>query len=226
MFIKKLWVRHLIIAIPSILLIGLFWYSRRSLDPDHRLWRAFGDTSWVLLCLSLMIGPVARLRQSFARFAPWRREIGIWFGVLALVHALLILNTWVQWDIMQFFGYEYVEQLGGLARMEPGFGLANAMGLVALIWALILTATSSNWAIRQIGGNAWKWLHTAAYVIFYLVFLHAFYFLFMHFTVSIQYPEPENPNWLAIPFVIISLSVPVLQALAFTKTVLKRKQRT
>ncbi len=69
MFITKLWVRHLIVAIPSILLIGLFWYSRRSSDPEHRVWRAVGDTSWVLLCLSLMIGPLARLRQSVAVLA-------------------------------------------------------------------------------------------------------------------------------------------------------------
>jgi len=224
MFIKQLWIRHLIIAFPSILLIGLFWFSRMDWDPEMRLWRAVGDSSWVLLCLSLIMGPMARLWQSLARFVPWRREIGIWFGVLALAHALLVFNGWVRWDIMQFFGYEYIEQLGRKARIEPGFGLSNSLGLIALVWSLILTATSSNWAIKKLGSNAWKWLHSAAYVIFYLVFLHVFYFLFMHYTISFHRSVPENPNWLAAPFVIITLSVPVLQALAFTKTVSRRKK--
>ena len=225
MFTKKLWGRHLAVAIPSFILIGFFWFSRMDWSPEMRLWRAVGDASWILLSLSLMIGPAARLWQPIVRFVTWRREIGIWFGVLVLAHALLIFSGWVNWDIMRFFGYEFIDQLGRQARLEPGFGLSNALGLIALIWALILTATSSNWAIKRIGSKAWKWLHSAAYIIFYLVFLHVFYFLFIHYTISFHRSVPPNPNWLGLPFIVITLSVPILQALAFAKTVAKRKQQ-
>lgn len=225
MFTKKLWIRHSLVAMLSVLLISLFWFSRLDWDPEMRLWRAVGDTSWILLCTSLILGPLARLWQPLARLIPWRRQIGIWFGILALSHGLLILDGWVRWDVMRFFGYEYVDQLGRQARLEPGFGLSNLLGLVSLIWALILTATSSNWALRKIGSNAWKWLHSAAYIIFYLVFLHVFYFLFIHYTLSFHRSVPPNANWLGIPFLIVTLSVPVLQILGFAKTIGRRSKR-
>jgi methionine sulfoxide reductase heme-binding subunit len=220
------WIRHTIVMIPSILLTGLFWLSRMDWDPEMRLWRAVGDSSWVLLCVSLLIGPLARVWKPINRFISWRREIGIWFGVLTLAHALLILNGWVRWDIMRFFGYEFIAELGRQTRLEPGFGLSNALGLFALIWALLLTATSSNWAIKRLGSSAWKWLHSGAYIIFYLVTLHVFYFLFIHYTVSFHRSVPPNPNWLSLPFIVVTVSVPVLQAMAFFKTLSQRKRAT
>jgi methionine sulfoxide reductase heme-binding subunit len=226
MFEQKVWIRHTIVMIPSILLTGLFWLSRMDWDPEMRLWRAVGDSSWVLLCVSLLIGPLARVWKPINRFISWRREIGIWFGVLTLAHALLILNGWVRWDIMRFFGYEFIAELGRQTRLEPGFGLSNALGLFALIWALLLTATSSNWAIKRLGSSAWKWLHSGAYIIFYLVTLHVFYFLFIHYTVSFHRSVPPNPNWLSLPFIVVTVSVPVLQAMAFFKTLSQRKRAT
>lgn len=221
---QKVWIRHSTVMTPAILLIVLFWLSRMDWDPEMRLWRAVGDSSWVLLCVSLLLGPLARLWKPANRFISWRREIGIWFGVLTLAHALLVLNGWVRWDIMRFFGYEFIAELGRQARVEPGFGLSNALGLFALIWALLLTATSSNWAIKRLGSSAWKWLHSGAYIIFYLVTLHIFYFLFIHYTASFHRPVPPNQNWLSLPFILITLSVPVLQTMAFFKTISQRKR--
>lgn len=216
--------RHMIVMFSSLALIVLFWLSRLDWDPEMRLWRAVGDTSWILLCIALVVGPLSRLWKPSTYLVVWRREIGIWFGLLAFTHALLILNGWVRWDVMRFLGYEFVPELGRLARLEPGFGLANAIGLVALIWALLLTATSSDWALKRLGGGGWKWLHSGAYVIFYLVALHTFYFLFVHYSLSFHRPVPPNPNWLSTPFMALTLSVPLLQSIAFVKTVSERKR--
>lgn len=224
MFSKQLWIRHFVVAIPSVTLIASFWFSRMDWDPEMRLWRSIGDSSWVLLCISLLIGPLARLWQPVGRLIKWRREVGIWFGVLALGHALLIVNGWVRWDVMRFLGYEFIPQLDRHARIEPGFGLSNIVGLIALIWALLLTVTSTNWAIKQLGSSAWKWLHSGAYIIFYLVSLHVFYFLFIHYTISFHRSVPPNSNWLGIPFILFTLSVPLVQTSAFTKTVFRRKK--
>ena len=92
MFSKQLWIRHFVVAIPSVTLIASFWFRRMDWDPEMSLWRSIGDSSWVLLCISLLIGPLARLWQPVGRLIKWRREVGIWFGVLALGHALLIVN--------------------------------------------------------------------------------------------------------------------------------------
>lgn len=187
-----------------------------------RFWRAVGDASFLLLILALALGPLAKLRPRFGKLLPWRRELGIWFGVLALAHTLLILNGWVRWDVPRFFGYEFIPELGRTARLEPGFGLANLIGLVAVLWALLLTATSSDWAIEKLGPSAWKWLQYGAYGIFYLVALHTFYFLFQHYTLSFHRNVPE-PNWFRFPFLVLVVLVPLLQTAAFVKTVRRRR---
>lgn len=213
--------RHAMAGIIGILFVWLFWESRPEWSPDMRLWRAFGDASFMLLFLSLVIGPLARLWKPFVAWLPWRNQTGIWFAVLALVHGYLTLDGWAQWDLNRLLGYEFIPQLGRMVRLEPGFGLSNLLGLVALFWAVVLMATSTERVMKKIGSAAWKWLHTGSYVIFYLVALHAVYFLFIHYTLSFH-KAPAPPNWFQIPFLVLIFAVPALQVLAFAKTVRRR----
>ncbi len=74
----------------------------------------------------------------------------------------------------------------------------------------------------MLGSSAWKWLQNGAYVVFYLVALHTFYFLFMHYTVSFHRPVPDDANWFRYPFLALVAAVPLLQAGAFLKTVVKK----
>lgn len=196
----------------------VFWSTRAQWDPEMRLWKAFGDGAFVLLALTLAVGPVARLWAPARRLLPWRRQTGIWFALLAIVHAVLVFNGWARWSVDRLLGYEFVPQLGRSARLEPGFGLANLIGVLALFWALVLLATSSDRALRYLGGQAWKWLHSGAYVVFYLSAAHTAYFLFIHYTLSFHRDVPP-PDWFRIPFLGIAGSVLSLQAAAFAKTV-------
>lgn len=198
-----------------------FWWSRPQWDPEMRLWKAVGDASLVLLVVTLAVGPLARLWRGARPALPWRRETGIWFAVLAAVHTLLILNGWARWSVERFLGYEFIAELGRSARMEPGFGLSNLVGLVALVWALLLAATSSDRALRRLGPSSWKWLHNGAHVVFYLVVLHVGYFLFLHYTASFHRAVPD-PDWFRLPFVVLALAVVALQAAAFRQTVRRR----
>ena len=187
-----------------------------------RLWRAIGDGSFLLLFFTLAIGPLVRLWPALGPLLPWRRETGIWFGVLALVHTYLVFDGWARWDVLRFLGYEYVDQLGRYARLEPGFGLSNSIGLVAAFLTLLLMATSSDWAVNRLGASAWKWLQYGSYTVFYLVVLHTLYFLFMHYTISFHRIPPENPNWFRFPFLILSVLIPLLQTAAFIKMVRRK----
>lgn len=211
---KTLLRRHGIVVLFSLILIDVFWQSRLQWAPEMRLWRAMGDASFVILAVILSIGPLARLWPPASQFTSWRRELGIWFALLALLHGFLIMNGWAHWSILRFLGYEFVPQLDRWARLEPGFGLANLLGLTALIWALVLMATSSDWAVKKLGSASWKWLHAGAYIIFYLITLHVVYFLFIHYTASFHRSVPE-PNWFRYPMAGISLAVIALQATAF-----------
>ncbi|WP_370327112.1 ferric reductase-like transmembrane domain-containing protein [Euzebya sp.] len=216
--------RHAAVATAGGTALALFWASRPGWSPDMRLWKAVGDAALVLLLVTMAVGPLARLWRPVGRALPWRRETGIWFGVLATIHTVLILNGWARWSVLRFLGYELVPQLGRTARMEPGFGLANLVGLVALLWAVALAATSSDYALRRLGPSAWKWLHNGAYVVFYLVVLHTGYFLFLHYTASFHKEVPP-PDWFRFPFIVGVVVVVALQMAAFAGTVRRRRDR-
>ena len=210
--------RHAVVAGFAVAVSLPFWLGRLDWDPEMRLWRAIGDGSFMLLFLTLFLGPASRHWRPMVRLLPWRREFGIWFAVLALVHTLLVLDGWVRWDWMRFFGYEFVAQLGRQARLEPGFGLSNLMGIVAAAVALPLMFTSSNWAVKRLGSRSWKWLHYGAYTVFYLVALHSLYFLFMHYTQSFHRQVPASPNWFRYPFLLMATLVIAIQISAFFVT--------
>lgn len=220
---RRLLVKNLIAAVLGGAFTYGFWWSRPQWDPEMRLWRAVGDASLMLLFLALAIGPLTKLWPRFAKWQPFRRELGVWFGILALAHTLLIWNGWARWDVWRFLGYEFIPQVGRLARLEPGFGLANLIGLLAMVMALLLMATSTDWAVRRLGGSAWKFLQMGAYTVFYLSAVHTAYFLFMHYTASFHRSVPADPNWFRYPFLALTAVLLLLQWAAFTRIVAKRQ---
>ena len=215
--------RHAGAALIAAASFGVFWASRAQWSWEMRLWKAVGDAALVLLLLTMAIGPIARLWRTAGRALPFRRELGIWFAVVATVHTVLVLNGWARWSMLRLMGFEFVPELGRTARMEPGFGLANIIGLVALVWALALAATSSDRALRALGPGAWKWLHNGAHIIFWLTTVHVAYFLFLHYTLSFH-KQPPAPDWFRAPFLMLATGVVVLQIAAFTVTVRKRRR--
>ncbi|MCX6465183.1 MAG: ferric reductase-like transmembrane domain-containing protein [Pseudonocardiales bacterium] len=214
----------MVVSLVAGLLVGLFWASRPEWVADMRLWRAVGDTAFVLLTVTLALGPAAKLSVAAGRLLPWRRQLGVWAALAASLHALLVINGWARWDLGRLFGFEYIPQLGYVARWEPGFGLANAIGLVAVGWLLLLAVTSTDRALRRLGPAAWKWLHSGAYTVFHLSVLHSAYFLFLHYAPSFHAGVP-SPNWFRLPLVALGVVVLVLQAVAFASLVRRRAAR-
>ena len=214
-------IRHLVVAAIAGALVWVFWGSRPTWDPEMRLWKAVGDAAFGLLLLALAAGPLARLTRRATPLLAWRRQLGIWFAVTAAIHGVLVVHGWARWGLRRLLGYEVIPQLGREARLEPGFGLANLLGLTALLFALVLAATSSDWAVRRLGAPAWRWLHHSALFVFYLSLLHAGYFLFLHYTVSFHKAVPP-PDWFRAPFVVLGGTLLALQVAAFVKTSWRR----
>lgn len=215
--------RHVVMALVTGALFALFWFTRMEWSADMRLWKAFGDAAIVLLLLSLAIGPVAKLHPLGARLLPWRRQVGVWAAISAVIHSLLIINGWARWSVQRFLGYEFVPQLGREVRLEPGFGLANLIGLVAVAWMVVLLATSSDRAVSFLGPQSWKWVHGGANVVFYLAVLHSGYFLFLHYTQSFHAAVP-SPNWFRAPLLTLAVVVLLLQWGTFWRTVERRRR--
>ena len=204
------------------LLALVFWASRPTWSPEMRLWKAVGDAAFGLLLLTLAVGPLARLVRRTAPLLAWRRQLGIWFAITASLHGLLVVHGWARWSLRRFLGYEFIPQLGRDVRLEPGFGLANLIGLMALGFALVLAATSSDWAMRRLG-RGWKWLHHSALFVYYMSLLHAGYFLFLHYTASFHKQVPP-PDWFRVPFLVLGGGLLALQAAAFLATATDRRR--
>ncbi len=225
---KTIFIRHTIMAVISVALFYVVWYLNPTWSPDMRLWKSFGGAAFMLLWFSLLIGPLSKIYSPILKIVSWRREAGIWLAIVSSVHGFLILNGWARWSLQGFLGYQYIPEINAYLRFEPGFGLANIMGITALLFILILAGTSFDKAVSSLGISSWKWLHSFAYVIFYLVSLHAIYFAFIHYTPSphrilLNQPVnyPENPLRFYYLFSVISIFF--VQIISFIKTVYKNR---
>jgi len=129
MTLKKQITRYFYIAVYTLSIFVLFWFSRSYLgDSLHRIYRATGDTAFILLIIILLIGPLSRLQpKRFAKYLSWRHELGGWFTVTALTHYILIICNWFEHDIYQIFGYRLIE--GGYKQISSGMGAATTSKL-------------------------------------------------------------------------------------------------
>lgn len=213
---KAWWVRHLIVIVLAVIGTALFLYSRAEWSPMHRWNRAVGDMSLVLVALAMALGPMSRLWRSFVRWVPYRRELGIYAVMLALVHFTIILFGWVELDLMRLVGFEFHPSLQRYVMVQHGFGLANLVGVLALLYGAILAATSNDRSLRWLGSSVWKFVQQGTYVLWWLSVIHTGYFLFMHF-LDYHRQTPE-PNWFQWPFVGLVTIVLVLQIAASLTT--------
>ena len=160
----------------------------------------------------LIIGPIMRLKKpteiSSPFFTPWswRGEIGIWFTLMGLAHFVILLIDRPLSSMIK---------IGG-----EGYALANLLGLIALFWAMVLTATSFGRIIAFLGIDLWRWLHSLTHAIFYLVSGHYIYFQFF------STYGGGGADWFGYLAVILTLIVIVLQLVVFVSMTMKRRKES
>lgn len=208
--------RHLLVLSFAVLATYLFMESRAQWSEMHRWNRAVGDASLVLIGLSMIVGPLSRLWPIFRRVIVWRREFGIYGVLFAVIHTVIILAGWVEWDLIRIFGYALHPSTGLYVMLLHGFALANVIGIIGLLYGIVLALASNNWSQRILGGDVWKFLQQGSYVLWMLVIIHTSYFLYLHFQ-DFHRSVPE-PNWAQMPFAGFVLFVLLLQFSAFLKT--------
>lgn len=202
--------RHALIVFLAIVLVYLFGLVHGQWSDMHRWNRAAADASFVLLTITMAIGPTAQIWPRLRVLIPFRRELGIYAVTLAAVHTVIVLGGWTVWDFARLFGFEFHPGLGRYVMVQHGFGLANAIGVLALIYGFVLALTSSNRLVRLLGGAIWKFVQRAAYVLWALVVVHTAYFLFLQF---LDYhrqtpaPNPLQPWYLVLIALILALRI-------------------
>ena len=120
-------------------------------DPTHTITFATGRTALRLLMISLVITPLRRLIPSLSWLIKFRRLLGLF----AFFYATLHLLTWI----------------GLYAGFDPNAMVADIIkrryvtaGMTAWVLLLPLALTSTNWAIRKLGGKNWNRLHRLVYL--------------------------------------------------------------
>ena len=88
-----------------------------------RLWKsAVGNAAFVLLLVTLSLGPLARIARPVTRLLRWRRQFGIWFALLAAVHGVLVVHGWARWSLRRFLCYEEIPSSAGRSASKKGSG--------------------------------------------------------------------------------------------------------
>lgn len=231
---KTTFLRHLFVGTIGLTLVYLMYlsYGAWGVEPtlwpdwgaDHPYWRAWAHAAFVLLFITLVIGPVARLWHPFTRLLSWRRELGVWFAILSAGHAYAIWDRWARWDFGSLFGFQYIDDFGAYVLTRPEVGIMNMMMLMAAPMIVLLAITSFDKAVSFLGISSWKWLHNSLiHAIFYILILRGTLYFFFFFQASPPEWRVYPDIWFLYAFLGMALLVVSLQAAAFAKTVLQHR---
>jgi sulfoxide reductase heme-binding subunit YedZ len=130
---------------------GIFDPNILGADPIGRIELATGYTTLMLLTIGLGITPVRRLSPRLAWMIRFRRLLGLFAFFYGTVHML----AWVA-----------LYSNGDVHRMLDDIGKRRFITIGIAAWLLLvpLALTSTNWAIRKLGGRKWNRLHKLVYL--------------------------------------------------------------
>lgn len=141
------WAVYFAGAIPAaVLLLGAFT-GGLGVDPVKGLEKELGEWALRFLIASLAVTPLMRVGLRLIRF---RRALGL----LGFWYVLAHFTVWVGLDM----GLLWSQIVGDLVKrpyIMVGFG--------AFLALIPLALTSSDRAVRRLGGQAWRNLHRLAY---------------------------------------------------------------
>jgi sulfoxide reductase heme-binding subunit YedZ len=133
-----------------------------------------GYLSIFLIALSMLLGPVNLiLKQKNPISSYIRRDIGIFGGILGVVHSVVGL-------FMHFTGkpwlYFVKEVEDGFSIRFGNFGLANYTGLLGFLILIFLLVISNDYFLVKYKAVKWKNLQRFTYLLFLLVIAHSVFY--------------------------------------------------
>lgn len=161
--------RHVILVVATLACGALFWklFAVRS-DLISHLSIATAYPALFLVTAALILGPWNALcgRPNPISF-DLRRDVGIWAGIVAIVHTMVGLNVHLRGRPWLYF----VDQHHKLR--DDMFGFANDTGTIAALLFLLVLVISNDVSLRRLGVRKWKSLQRWTYVAAALTVLHA-----------------------------------------------------
>jgi sulfoxide reductase heme-binding subunit YedZ len=135
----------------GLLVYGALTPNGLGADPTAHIEFTTGYTTLMLLTLGLGITPLRRLIPRLSWLIKFRRLLGLFAFFYATVHMLAYVALYA--------GFNVPAMLDDIAKRR-----FITMGVAAYLMLIPLALTSTNWAIRKLGGKRWNLLHKLVYV--------------------------------------------------------------
>jgi sulfoxide reductase heme-binding subunit YedZ len=120
-------------------------------DPTAEIASVTGLTALWLLAGTLAISPVRALSPRLSWLIRFRRLLGLFVFFYATLH----MFTW----LALYAGFDPITLQADITKRR-----FIIMGVTTYVLLLPLAATSTNWAIRKMGGKNWNRLHKLVYL--------------------------------------------------------------
>jgi methionine sulfoxide reductase heme-binding subunit len=120
-------------------------------DPTATITFSTGYTTLMLLTITLAFTPVRRLVPGLGWVIRFRRLVGLFAFFYATLHLLTYIALYA--------GFNVRAMIDDIDKRR-----FITMGVTAWLLLVPLAATSTNWAIRKLGGKRWNRLHRLVYL--------------------------------------------------------------
>lgn len=170
---KRIYQHHLVLLLSSAVCVTSLYVTRPYKDVLTKLSFSTAYPALGLLALTLLIGPwnvLSKRRNPIS--TDLRRDIGIWAGMLSVIHAAIGQNVHLRGRPWLYYVYER-HRNGPTGLRHDLFGFDNFTGLAATVVVIALLATSNDWSLRRLGTPQWKSLQRWNYLCFALSAAHA-----------------------------------------------------
>lgn len=196
--------RHFFLAAAAVAILCVAYAATPPPDVRHRLSMGTAYAGLIFLALSLWLGPWNVLRQqpNPIRFDQ-RRDVGIWTGILAIVHTAIGLTVHLRGRMWMYF----LKRLHPFKLQNTQFGFANFAGLGAALLFLMLLAISNDLSVRTLGTRRWKSLQRWTYAAFALTAAHG---------IAYQLVEKRHVPWVLV-FALVMSAVAAGQIFGFVQ---------
>jgi sulfoxide reductase heme-binding subunit YedZ len=120
-------------------------------NPTANIELTTGYNTLLLLILSLAVTPVRKFVPQLSWLIKFRRLLGLFAFFYGTVHMLAYVALYA--------GFDVKTMLDDIAKRK-----FITIGVAAWLLLVPLALTSTNWAIRKLGGKNWNRLHKLVYV--------------------------------------------------------------
>ena len=205
---------HLPLGVIAAISAAALYVTRPYSDVISKASFATAYPALALLAATLLIGPLNLLRRRPNPVSSdLRRDVGIWAGILGVLHAAVGQCVHLRGRPWLYYVYGPAEHHHSFPVRHDLFGLANYTGAVGTLLLIALMATSNDYSLRALGTPRWKQLQRWNYAVFALTAVHAVGYLAI---------EKQKASFVATVMVCLAIAL-LFHAAGWTR---RRQSRT